>query len=589
VVALPGELAEDGTPGASSYQGTQNHRDLLPDALQQAHLSPATIGVINDAELAAVSASLLPEAAEKTLVLTLGFGLGAALLMAPGESVVHEIQHAPTIPIDRLEHSLGANDKRPTVLVTSGAFNPVHNNHLLYLEAARAFLARANPPTGAVRGPESAHALPMNVVGGYLSALPDKAVAKKRGGSIARVHRTEMLRRATADSSWLMVVGDELNGVELFESVERAVEKALGQPVNVVAVCGADGYRASEQFLPTRFPLACVRRTGEEDEWQRLWAEAAPARQLFLIEDNLQPQVRSATHVRELLLRAADDTSSGATAELREHLHADVLAYLLEQRLGAMERRPKKGAAKVVMSEEHIERDTSDTSTSGTSSERRIALTFDDGPGPSTSSLLDVLAKHRVKATFFLVGKNIRGFALGDERKARELVVREAREGHLLGNHADTHSRDPMPLHAFAEEIRLVDGLLRDIYAEAGVAPPTRLPFRLPYGPLVRDGGRQDERLEALTAAAKRHQHWTLITGDWKPETRADRLATSLLKHVEEMWSSNLVPVIVLHDSGAWPHANGFDRSATVQAVDELLRTLSSREARFITAEELSG
>lgn len=82
VVGLPGEIAEDGTPGVSSYRGTSGYRDLLPDALARASLAPAVVYVLNDAELAAASASLLPEASEKTLVLTLGFGLGSALLGA---------------------------------------------------------------------------------------------------------------------------------------------------------------------------------------------------------------------------------------------------------------------------------------------------------------------------------------------------------------------------------------------------------------------------------------------------------------------------------------------------------------------------
>lgn len=221
------------------------------------------------------------------------------------------------------------------------------------------------------------------------------------------------------------------------------------------------------------------------------------------------------------------------------------------------------------------------------SPERRVALTFDDGPGPSTEAMLDVLARHRARATFFLVGKNLRGFALGDEQRARALATREASEGHLLGNHSDTHAREPMAPRAFVEEVRGVDELLRQAYAEAGVAPPARLPFRLPYGPLVRPGGKQDERLTALTAAGKRHQHWTIILGDWQPRASADRLASSLQAHVEEMWALGLVPVLVLHDAGAWPQPHGFDRSASVGAVDRLCHALAPLGARYVTVDEL--
>lgn len=83
VVALPGEISDDAVPGRSSYVGTAGHATLLPDVLVRAGVKPKMLGVLNDAELAAASASLLPQAAGKTLVLTLGFGIGAALLAAP--------------------------------------------------------------------------------------------------------------------------------------------------------------------------------------------------------------------------------------------------------------------------------------------------------------------------------------------------------------------------------------------------------------------------------------------------------------------------------------------------------------------------
>ena len=61
-----------------------------------------------------------------------------------------------------------------------------------------------------------------------------------------------------------------------------------------------------------------------------------------------------------------------------------------------------------------------------------FALTFDDGPNdPWTGRLLDVLARHQARATFFLIGKYVR---------ARPELVREIRDaGHLIGNHTMTH------------------------------------------------------------------------------------------------------------------------------------------------------
>ncbi|MCX4554173.1 polysaccharide deacetylase family protein [Streptomyces sp. NBC_01387] len=61
-----------------------------------------------------------------------------------------------------------------------------------------------------------------------------------------------------------------------------------------------------------------------------------------------------------------------------------------------------------------------------------IALTFDAGPGPNTSHLLDVLKEKKVHATFFLLGRD-------HVMKYPELVKREAAEGHEVGNHTWTH------------------------------------------------------------------------------------------------------------------------------------------------------
>ena len=82
VIALPSKLDDDGTPQSSSYAGMNADRTLLPDALQLAGLPGLPLFVLNDAELAAHSARLDPRLAgfRKVLVLTLGFGIGAALI-----------------------------------------------------------------------------------------------------------------------------------------------------------------------------------------------------------------------------------------------------------------------------------------------------------------------------------------------------------------------------------------------------------------------------------------------------------------------------------------------------------------------------
>jgi len=82
VAALPSRLADDGTPLYGTYAGLRGYRSLIPDALELAGLRDVPVFVLNDAELAAHSARLDPRLAayRKILVLTLGFGIGAALI-----------------------------------------------------------------------------------------------------------------------------------------------------------------------------------------------------------------------------------------------------------------------------------------------------------------------------------------------------------------------------------------------------------------------------------------------------------------------------------------------------------------------------
>jgi hypothetical protein len=86
VFALPSRLDDEGTPGISSYAGMQGDRTLLRDAADLAGLPGLPLFVLNDAELAALGARLDARlnGFGKVLVLTLGFGIGAALIHSTG-------------------------------------------------------------------------------------------------------------------------------------------------------------------------------------------------------------------------------------------------------------------------------------------------------------------------------------------------------------------------------------------------------------------------------------------------------------------------------------------------------------------------
>jgi len=186
----------------------------------------------------------------------------------------------------------------------------------------------------------------------------------------------------------------------------------------------------------------------------------------------------------------------------------------------------------------------------------RVALTFDDGPGPATPLLLDVLAERGVKATFFLLGRNL--------ERARTVAVRMAREGHVLGNHTFTHARpDAIAGAQLVDEIARTDLLLADICGEAAVTPALPFPVRLPYGPAP-----EDVRLTALASIGRTHTHWTGDFQDWTdPPPDPAELAARMRAHIARQEADGLATVLDLHDSSRM-YA---DRRATAEAVRILL------------------
>lgn len=106
---------------------------------------------------------------------------------------------------------------------------------------------------------------------------------------------------------------------------------------------------------------------------------------------------------------------------------------------------------------------------------RRIALTFDDGPNlDKTPQILAVLAAHHVTATFFINGKNVRS----DEAWTLLRQMRDA--GHILGNHSQNHlnSRN-QDADTWRQEVQGTHDILSTVLSEAGETPAF---FRFPFG-----------------------------------------------------------------------------------------------------------
>lgn len=187
--------------------------------------------------------------------------------------------------------------------------------------------------------------------------------------------------------------------------------------------------------------------------------------------------------------------------------------------------------------------------------EKVVALTYDDGPhSPYTEEILDILDKHDVKATFFMLGMNIESH--------REVAIDVVNRGHQVGNHSYSHPHlVHKPKEFIAREIAKTDSILLSI----GV--PANSHFRPPYGQhmfrvhqIMKEQGRSNVLFD-------------VIPGDWK-DVDGSVLADKVAERVKPG------SIILLHDGGGI-------RQASVKATDLLIEELHKQGYKFVTTEEL--
>lgn len=194
----------------------------------------------------------------------------------------------------------------------------------------------------------------------------------------------------------------------------------------------------------------------------------------------------------------------------------------------------------------------------GDRSRPAIALTFDDGPSESTPALLEILAAHKVPATFFMCGRNI--------RRCPQIAREVASAGHEIGNHSDTHSyfmfRSPRFIF---RELAVAQETIRQV---TGRTPAL---FRAPYG-IRWFGLRSAQRRLALMGVM-----WSVIGRDWK--WPAPRIARLLLR------SANNGAIICLHDGRATERMP--DIRPTLDAVACVIPALKDRGFEFQTVSRI--
>jgi peptidoglycan/xylan/chitin deacetylase (PgdA/CDA1 family) len=191
---------------------------------------------------------------------------------------------------------------------------------------------------------------------------------------------------------------------------------------------------------------------------------------------------------------------------------------------------------------------------------RKLALTYDDGPNdPYTLQLLDVLAKHDVRATFFLVGRFV--------EQRPDIVRAIVAAGHDIGNHTWSH---PYLIWASpAEARRQLERTSRVIEEVTGQTP--RL-FRPPFG------GRRPGTFGLVRKLGMTPIMWRVSTYDWEADSHE-----FILKKARKRIRGG--DVILMHDGG---HTRmGVKRSHTVAATDQLISEYKMKGYEFVSVSEM--
>jgi len=188
-------------------------------------------------------------------------------------------------------------------------------------------------------------------------------------------------------------------------------------------------------------------------------------------------------------------------------------------------------------------------------SQKVVALTFDDGPTKKVEDLLPLLGQYNAKATFFLIGQDLEK----NLDEAKKIVAK----GHQIGNHTYSHKRMVLKSPSFIKnEIEKTDKLIR----EAGYSG--EIDFRPPYG----------KKLIGLPYYLYKH-HRDTITWNIEPDTYFSSSEDKINDVVKNVKPGS---IILLHPM--------YDHSGEeLRTIEGILQTLSKEGYKFVTVNELQS
>jgi peptidoglycan-N-acetylglucosamine deacetylase len=194
--------------------------------------------------------------------------------------------------------------------------------------------------------------------------------------------------------------------------------------------------------------------------------------------------------------------------------------------------------------------------TKAETTEKVVALTFDDGPTDNTDEILSILKEENVKATFFVTGREI--------EENFEVAKKLAEAGHEIGNHSYSHKRMVLKTPSFIKkEIEITDELIRKAGYEGTIQ------FRPPNG----------KKLIVLPRYLDKHDRKTILWNmepDSYPEIASD--SEKIVMHVNEnIEPGSIILLHVMYDS----------REESMKSVKGIITELKAKGYKFQTVSEM--
>lgn len=195
---------------------------------------------------------------------------------------------------------------------------------------------------------------------------------------------------------------------------------------------------------------------------------------------------------------------------------------------------------------------------------KKIYLTFEDGPSMNTEKILDILKKHKVKATFFVTGK--------EDNYSKKIYKRIVREGHTLAMHSYSHNVNEVyrSKKSFQKDLEQLSELLHSV---TGTFPTM---YRFPGGSSTTVGKVDMEVLmEVLDEQGITYYDWNVISPDVaNPNERKKEVVSQIMEDVEAFDSS----IVLMNDAVNHP--------MTVKALPTLLQNMKENGYELLPMDE---